>query len=176
MHRTTLLSLSILAATAALARADSVDLPRNPSISPDGSEVCFSWRGDLWRVPVEGGLALRLTAHPASELRSAWSPDGQRIAFNSRRDGALNVWSVNRAGGDLRQHSASDVGLVLGQFHPQGGSILVHGRLEGDVYKASRPYLLSERGGDPKRLFDAFGHDAVVSPDGRWAAAARPRG
>ena len=60
-----------------------MDLPRFPSISPDGREVVFSWRGDLWRVGVGGGEAVRLTAHPAIEKASAWSPDGAWIAFES---------------------------------------------------------------------------------------------
>ena len=33
----------------------NVDLPRFPSISPDGSQIVFSWRGDLWKVGAEGG-------------------------------------------------------------------------------------------------------------------------
>ncbi|MCP4938069.1 MAG: hypothetical protein GY921_02710, partial [Phycisphaeraceae bacterium] len=41
----------------------NVDLPRFPSISPDGKTVVFSWRGDLWSVPFEGGTATRLTSH-----------------------------------------------------------------------------------------------------------------
>lgn len=36
-------------------RSGEVGLPRFPSISPDGSELIFSWRGDLWRVSSEGG-------------------------------------------------------------------------------------------------------------------------
>ena len=33
----------------------NVDLPRYPSVSPDGSAVCFTWRGDLWKVASTGG-------------------------------------------------------------------------------------------------------------------------
>ena len=32
-----------------------VDLPRYPSISPDGTQIVFSWRGDLWKVAAGGG-------------------------------------------------------------------------------------------------------------------------
>ena len=42
--------------------AEDVDLPRYPSLSPDGKDVVFSWRGDLWRVGIEGGKAVRLTS------------------------------------------------------------------------------------------------------------------
>lgn len=150
-----------------------VDLPRNPSISPDGSELCFSWRGDLWTGPAAGGRAVRLTAHPSSDLRSAWSPDGKTIAFNSRRDGALNVWLIGRDGSGLRQLTQGDQGVVLGQFSPGGLTLGVSGRIEGDVYKASRPYLVGLGGGPLRRVHDAFGHDAVVSPDGRWVAFVR---
>lgn len=153
--------------------AVEVDLPRNPSISPDGAEVCFSWRGDLWTGPISGGRAARLTAHPASDLRSAYSPDGKTIAFNSRRSGALNVWLIGRDGSGLRQLTRGDQGVVLGQFSPGGQSLGVSGRIEGDVYKASRPYLVSLQGGPLRRLHDAFGHDAVISPDGRWVAFVR---
>jgi len=165
--------LVALCLVGAPALAVEVDLPRNPSISPDGAEVCFSWRGDLWTGPLGGGRAVRLTAHPSSDLRSAWSPDGKTIAFNSRRDGALNVWLIGRDGSGVRQVTRGDQGVVLGQFSPGGETIGVHGRVEGDVYKASRPYLVSLEGGPLRRLHDAFGHDAVISPDGRWVAFVR---
>ena len=66
---------------AAPAAAGNVDLPRYPSVSPDGRTVVFSWRGDLWRVPAGGGAAERLTANPADEGRSAFTPDGAAIVF-----------------------------------------------------------------------------------------------
>ena len=65
----------------------SVDLPRYPSISPNGSEIVFSWRGDLWKVGATGGHAVRLTSHPGDDLRSAWSGDGATIVFDSNRTG-----------------------------------------------------------------------------------------
>ena len=82
-----------LAIALAPARADdsNVSLPRYPSVSPDGSQVVFSWRGDLWRVATAGGLAQRLTSHPADESYSAFSRDGTRLAFISTRSGSSNI-------------------------------------------------------------------------------------
>src|SRR5687768_15567997 len=70
----------------------NVKLPRYPSISPDGKQVVFSWRGDLWMVSSGGGQAARLTAHPFNDLHSAWSADGKQIAFASDRAGGLNIF------------------------------------------------------------------------------------
>jgi Tol biopolymer transport system component len=62
-----------------------------PSISPDGREVAFTWdsdRGDNFDIYVKligRDEPLRLTKDPANERRPAWSPDGERIAFLRQR-------------------------------------------------------------------------------------------
>src|SRR5687767_10286510 len=104
MQRAALLTAMILSLplTAARARAaeetGNVDLPRYPSISPDGSQVTFSWRGDVWKVPASGGAALRLTSHPQDDLQSVWSRDGKRIALVSNRTGSANLHMMNADG------------------------------------------------------------------------------
>ncbi|MEE2973049.1 MAG: S41 family peptidase [Planctomycetota bacterium] len=45
--------------------------------------------------------------------------------------------------------------------------------LEGDLYRSPRPYEVSIRGGEPRRLHDAFGSRGVRSPDGRRSAFER---
>ena len=67
---------------------DEVD----PSFSPDGSQVAFSWGGnksdnrDIYVLPVGGQHPLRLTEDPADDVSPAWSPDGLSIAFIRRAD------------------------------------------------------------------------------------------
>src|SRR6056297_3549452 len=99
-----LASVCLLLPSTLIAASGNVDLPRFPSISPNGSEVVFSWRGDLWKAELpkrnggngQGTLhAVRLTSHPMSEHRSTWSPDGKSIAFESDRDGYTNVFLMN---------------------------------------------------------------------------------
>ena len=48
-----------------------------------GDTVVFTAEGDLWRVPVSGGVAQRLTTHPGPETHPAISPDGQRRRVHS---------------------------------------------------------------------------------------------
>jgi tricorn protease len=156
--------------------AGNVDFPRFPSISPDGSKIVFSWRGDLWLVSSDGGLAVRLTRHPGDDLRSTWSPDGTRIAFDSNRNGYRNLHIMNADGTDVRQVSDIDRGCALVGFgtDDDGAEVLTcYAFLEGDPYGAPRPYMISTRGGDVRRVHGAFGSFPQVSPDGTQVAFAR---
>lgn len=72
-------------------------------VSPDGSTVVFDLLGDLYTVPMAGGAATRLTSGMAFDDMPRWSPDGQRIAFVSDRDGTDNLWLVAPDGSGLRK-------------------------------------------------------------------------
>ena len=165
----------LLACSAAIAGVE-VDLPRAPSISPDGTQVVFSWRGDLWRVPIGGGDAIRLTSHPAIEGASAWSPDGSLIAFESERDGFRNIHVMAPDGSGLRQLTHSDLSLSLTDFGPGpdgAPAVFVSASLEGDLYRSPRPYRIPIDGGAPIRVHDAFGDEASPAPDGSVVAFTR---
>ncbi|MFO0872816.1 MAG: hypothetical protein U0575_02440 [Phycisphaerales bacterium] len=152
------------------ASADVVDLPRFPAVSPDGQEIVFSWRGDLWKLFATGGPAVRLTSHPQDDLAAAWSPDGRLIAFESDRDGFRNIFLMAPDGGDLRQLTELDRAASLAGFGvDEAGKPVVTftATLEPDLYRSPRPYMISLDGGQPRRVHDAFGSSAMVSPDGR---------
>lgn len=156
-------------AVSSLALAAEVDLPRFPAISPDGATIAFAWRGDLWRVPASGGAATRLTAHASDDLMPAWSPDGERLAFVSDRDGYANVWIMDADGGALRQVTDLDRPVTISAFGRDAGGrdlIWFDATIEGDVYRERRPYVVSPDGGAWRRAHDAFGAEACPSPDG----------
>jgi len=154
----------------------NVDLLRYPSISPDGACIVFSWRGDLWKVNANGGMALRLTAHPGNELRSAWHRDGKRIAFESDRNGFQNLYIMNNDGTGIRQITDTDQACSLTGFgiDENGNEVLTFSSNgEGDLYRSPRPFMISVNGGDIRRVHDAFGDHPVVSPDGKRVAFTR---
>ncbi len=107
--RAALLPLLLLAAAAG---ADEARWLRTPAISPDGSTIAFSYKGDLWLVASDGGEARLLTSHVAYENAPVWSPDGRLLAFASDRHGNFDVFVVPAAGGPARRltaHSGADV-------------------------------------------------------------------
>ena len=147
-----------------------VDFPRFPSISPDGSRIVFSWRGDLWKVSAQGGHAERLTTHPSNDELSAFSHDGTRIAFSSNRTGHANIHLMRVDGTDVRQVTNEDQDHHLTGFgvDEAGNEVVTLASFrEGDNYSAPRPYMCAITGGDIVRLHDAFGRYPKISPDGR---------
>ena len=164
----------IFASAPLLAAAGTVDLPRYPSISPDGRTVVFTWRGDIWSVPSTGGTATRLTNHPALDLRSAFSPDGKTLAFNSSRLGGGNIFLMSVDGSKVRPLTLTDRVLQLSGFSADGSRVLFSSSRESDVYRAVRPYSVGigheadeeSGGGAIERLMDCFGESPQMSPDG----------
>lgn len=64
-----------------------------------GDTIVFTAEGDLWRVPVAGGVAQRLTTHPGSETDAAISPDGRQLAFSASYEGPTEVYVMPIEGG-----------------------------------------------------------------------------
>jgi TolB protein len=73
--------------------------PLDPAWSPDGRWIAFSMRGDIWKVPADGGEAIAVTSGPAYHFEPAWSPDGARLAFSFQSTGNLEIGVVNANGG-----------------------------------------------------------------------------
>jgi tricorn protease len=78
--------------------------------------IVFAAEGDLWKVPITGGVALRLTAYEGEEAFPKLSPDGQMIAFTAQYEGNDDVYVMPASGGEpvrLTFHPAPDQALGL---------------------------------------------------------------
>jgi len=68
-----------------------------------GDMVVFTAEGDLWRVPLSGGTAQRLTTHPGAETRAGFSPDGKWLAFSAEYEGPAELYVMPADGGQPRR-------------------------------------------------------------------------
>ena len=72
---------------------------RYPAISPDGSTIAFTYKGDIYLVNAQGGKAHAITTHSAHDFMPTWSPDGKTIAFASNRYGNYDIFTMSSKGG-----------------------------------------------------------------------------
>ena len=129
--RRTLLVATIALLSSAIANSQT-KLLRFPDIH--GDRVAFTYGGDIWTAPANGGTAMRLTAHPGVELFAKFSPDGKWIAFTGQYDGDEQVYVVPTSGGEPRQLT----------FYPAKGPLAPRWGWDNQVYGWSR---------DGKRIF-----------------------
>jgi tricorn protease len=105
-----LLSLSVSAFAQSTAPKPSF---ATPALSPDGKEVVFASGGDIWVAPADGGQAHLLVSGPSEESRPLYSPDGARLAFQSTRTGANDIYILALATGSLQRITYSDAPITL---------------------------------------------------------------
>ena len=94
---------------------------RYPAIT--GQTIVFTAEGDLWLVPVSGGVAQRLTSHPAEESHAAISPDGRTVAFSASYEGPTEVYTMPIDGGPpVRRTFEGGTAIVVG-WTPDGNDV-----------------------------------------------------
>ena len=118
-----LVGLALLPFLAAAALAAEDGLPLQPErqisftvdeatwlsldVSPSGEQLVLEILGDLYLLPMAGGSARPLTSGMGYDVQPRFSPDGQRIAFVSDRDGAMGLWTVGSQGGEATKVAAA---------------------------------------------------------------------
>ncbi|HEY8567645.1 amidohydrolase family protein [Microbulbifer sp.] len=150
----------------------------NLDISPDGKSIIFDMLGDIYEVPVAGGEARALTSEIAWNTQPRFSPDGKSIVFVSDRDGADNIWVMDRNGDNLRQLTTEKENLVHAPNWSPDGQYLVarKGFMSGRSIPAGEIWMYHHGGGEGRQIKARLGgdiaqkniSDAVFSPDGRY--------
>ena len=152
-HRLLALLALIVPNAAPAADPAPIRLANTPSLSPDGATLAFSWAGEIWAVPSEGGLARPLTRHPARDTSPRFSPDGKEIAFVSDREGSNQVFThaERRVGrpeaGHLPHGRVDDPGLL--SRRPVAASSTA--RADRDWYEAGRLFKVKKEQSEPPR-------------------------
>lgn len=146
---------------------------RYPAISPDGQTIVFSYKGDLYRVPSQGGAALPLTLFDGHDFMPVWSNDGAHIAFASNRHGNFDVYTIPAQGGRatrLTFHSSDDLPSTFTaddahvlfsaqRLEAASSSAFPHGRMP-------ELYQVPVAGGQPSQVLTIPAEYAQYSQDG----------
>ncbi|MBC9932207.1 S41 family peptidase [Chitinophaga qingshengii] len=161
-----------LMATVTYAQENALWL-RYPAISPDGKTIAFGYKGDIYRVDANGGVAVPLTIHEAQDMMPVWSHDGKSIAFASDRYGNFDVFVMPAEGGTpvrLTNNSSADYPY---DFTPDNKQVLFGSGRNAPATSIRFPY----------RLFDNLytvpvtgGRPALVSAAGAELARYNSKG
>lgn len=143
-------------------------LADHPALSPDGQTLAFSWRGDIWTVPSTGGVARLLAQHPGRDTQPSFSPNGRQIAFLSDRQPGPQVYLMPAGGGAAQQITSHSEGYSLEGWYPDGSALLVNA-VRDHFWRYGQRFFrvqLQPPAGE-QWLFDDYGRDGDLSPDGR---------
>ncbi len=143
------------------------------SWSPDSSGILFSGfhskQADIYVMNADGSGLKQLTDHPSADMWGSFSPDGKRIVFQSKRDGAQeDIYIMNADGSNvvrLTNDPARDIGP---SWSPDGKRIAFSSSRDGGL----QLYLMNVDGSNQTRLTRVTDgkikyYNPVWSPNGK---------
>jgi len=148
-----------------------------PAFSPDGKTIAYFTFAtgvprQIWTMDADGRNQTQITTD--SGAFPWWLPDGRRIAFESRRENRVGLWTVNVEGGKEKTLFEFDEHTGVTRLSPDGKRVAFISRRSG----APNIWVGPLDGGPPKQLTfekESAGHPAW-SPDGKWIAFEIRRG
>ncbi len=147
-----------------------------PTISRLGNRLAFAviqfdlniWRVDLKGPAKEPSQPIRFISSTQIEQYPAYSPDGRRISFMSRRSGSDEIWICDGDGSKTLQLTSLGGAAIYGpSWSPDSQSIALTVAQKGmreDIY------VVSVNGGVPRRMTTDPAEDKwpYWSHDGKW--------
>ena len=168
---------------------------RDPSWSPDGKRIVFFSNRDghaidgrltseIYVMDSDGGNQQNLTNDPHDDRYPSWSPDGERIAFVSDRDGPaqyFDIYVMDSDGGNLQRLTSDPNDDRHPSWSPDGERIVFGARREGHFETkfavTYEIYVMDSDGGNLQRLTENRKNDWFPSwsPDGKRITFASDR-
>ena len=112
---------------------------RDVRISPDGNQIAFCYKGDIYKVSAQGGQARQLTTQDSYEANPIWSPDGKQIAFASDRYGSMDLFVMPADGGEAKRLTFNSASEIPSTFSPDGKYILFSASIQDPATSALYP-------------------------------------
>jgi len=154
---------------------------REMAISPNGKEIAFIARGEVFVTSVDGALTKRITNTPEQERFVTFTPDGKSVVYSSERDGKWSVFKATRereaqepfffASTLIKEEPmiSNDVDNYLTQFSPDGKKVAYVANRRfikvRDIATGSEVELLNDQDLFHMRDGDQY---FTWSPDSKW--------
>ncbi|MEO0732301.1 MAG: LpqB family beta-propeller domain-containing protein, partial [Bacteroidota bacterium] len=151
--------LCLLALLTTCLTAQELYFPDDPALTPDGKAIIFTYGGDLWQVPAQGGAANRLTAMDGVESAPRVSPDGKWLAFTSAQYGNNDVYLMPLAGGPITQLTFHEANDEVANWSWDSEEIF----FTSNRYNRGTTFTVKRSGGTPVRLFEHY-HNTIHNP------------
>jgi len=146
----------------------------NPSLSSDGKRLLVSSRepdgaSNLWLCDRDRQTWTQLTFEKNND-NPAWSPRGDRFAFQSTREGRTNLWVMPADGGDATRLTTSTRGQRPTGWSPDGQVLLFEEQTLATNWDVWELPLGGDRHPRPLVVANGYQGRGRLSPDGRWLA------
>jgi Tol biopolymer transport system component len=119
-------------------------------------------------MPSLDSVALQLTRtqQPVRDTQTAWSPDGEKIAFYSNRGGNWDIWVISPAGGEPRPLTDWESNEVYPAWSPDSSQLAFVSDHDGNPDL----WILDLRTNQPRPAVQHPAEEgpAAWSPDGKW--------
>lgn len=124
---------------------------------------------EIWLANADGSNPIRITHFNGPYLdHLQWSPDGQRLAFDSRLHGHSSVFIVECISGGMRcgepQHLKSEIPAEAPSWSADGKFVYFASDRGGRLEVWKQPAV----GGQPTQITRNGGYTSHESRDGRW--------
>jgi serine/threonine-protein kinase len=144
-----------------------------PRLSPDGRRLAVTIQGQevqLWLYDLSRETLTRFAFEGKFNTNPAWTPDGKRIAFNSNKEGPVNLfWQLADGTGGLERLTTSEY-LHFPMSWSPNGQVLAFVEITPTTGYDIWMLGLGDRKAQPF-LRTPFNESVpMFSPDGRWLA------
>lgn len=154
-------------------------------VSPDGKEIAFIARGEVFVTSVDFADTVRVTDTPEQERSVSFSPDGRSLVYAGNRGGAWTLFETTLSDDSEPRFSAATDWAEREVFRPEAGgeafqpAYAPNGELIAFVENRDAISVINRNGGAKRTIFAADQNysysDGDISfdwsPDSRWITA-----